>query len=194
MGKPWSGIARRNPGDTATWVGDRNRKRYASGFGTLTWYTASGKIFARYYGNMVNGKFDGPVNAHSNGRVAHASFAEGTRVSPWAGGAASLRGGFADRKSTPAPPPPEVEKPEKRDVVAETKKEPRETTAEAPKKETPPPPPPKPAATPKPKPTATPGNQTRGGQAISTSACPKRTSVSRTFPDTVGRSDCDARR
>ncbi len=144
------------PGDTATWVGDRNRKRYASGFGTLTWYTASGKIFARYYGNMVDGKFDGPVNAHSNGRVAHASFAEGTRVSPWAGGAASLRGGFAERKSTPAPPPPEVEKPEKRDVVAETKKEPRETTAEAPKKETPPPPPPKPAATPKPKPTAAP--------------------------------------
>jgi outer membrane biosynthesis protein TonB len=149
------------PGDTATWVGDRNRERYANGFGTLTWYTASGKIFARYYGNMVDGKFDGPVNAHSNGRVAHATFAEGSRVSPWAGGAATLRGGFAERKSTPAPtPPPEAEKPEKRDVVAESKKEPREAIAETPKKEVPPPPPPppKPEATPKPKPkpTATP--------------------------------------
>lgn len=142
------------PGDTATWVGDRNRERYATGFGTLTWYTASGKIFARYYGNMIDGKFDGPVNAHSNGRVAHATFAEGSRLTPWTGGAASLRGGFFGRKS--AEPPPEPEKPEKREVVAETKKEPLETTAETPKKEIPPPLPPKPEATPKPKPTATP--------------------------------------
>lgn len=147
------------PGDVATWVGDRNRERYASGFGTLTWYTASGKIFARYYGNMVDGKFDGPVNAHSNGRVAHATFTEGTRVSPWAGGAATLRGGFAGRKSTPTQQS-EAEKPEKRDVVAETKKETGETAPEIPKKEVPAPPKPKatpaPTPPPKPKPTANP--------------------------------------
>src|SRR4051794_27251303 len=53
------------PGDTASWVGDRNREGYAAGFGTLTWYSAKGEIYARYYGNMVDGKFDGPVNAHS---------------------------------------------------------------------------------------------------------------------------------
>ncbi len=139
------------PGDTATWVGDRNRQRYASGFGTLTWYTANGKIFARYYGNMVDGKFDGPVNAHSNGRVAHATFAEGKRISPWTGGAATLRGGFAERKNNPAPQPA-VEKPEKRQTVPDAKKESRETAAEAPKKEAPSAPPtgtePKPSATP----------------------------------------------
>ncbi len=139
------------PGDTATWVGDRNRERYATGFGTLTWYSANGKIFARYYGNMVDGKFDGPVNAHSNGRVAHATFAEGKRVSPWTGGAATLRGGFAGRKSTPVPQA-EVEKPEKREVVLEAKKESREAAAETPKKEVLPAPPPKP----EPKPSATP--------------------------------------
>jgi hypothetical protein len=150
------------PGDTATWVGDRNRERYASGFGTLTWYTASGKIFARYYGNMVDGKLDGPVNAHSNGRVAHATFAEGKRISPWTGGAATLRGGFlrggfAEPKSTPAPQA-EAEKPEKHNVVAETRKETRETPAETPKKEVPPPPEPKATLTPvpEPKPIATP--------------------------------------
>jgi len=139
------------PGDTATWVGDRNRERYASGFGTLTWYTASGKIFARYYGNMVDGKFDGPVNAHSNGRVAHATFVEGKRISPWTGGAATLRGGFAGRKRSPAPED-EAAKPENRGVVAETKKENRETVSEVPKKDIPPPAPPKP----EPKPAATP--------------------------------------
>jgi hypothetical protein len=145
------------PGDTATWVGDRNHERYATGFGTLTWYTAGGKIFARYYGNMVDGKFDGPVNAHSNGRVAHATFTEGKRISPWTGGAASLRGGLAERKGTPAPLP-EAEKRENRDVAAETKKEPRETPEETPKKEAPPPPKQKatPTPVPKPKPTAIP--------------------------------------
>src|SRR3954469_705870 len=63
----WNSAPR--PGDTAKWVGDRNREGYARGFGTLTWYTATGQIFARYYGNMVDGKFDGPVNAHSKGKV-----------------------------------------------------------------------------------------------------------------------------
>jgi hypothetical protein len=140
------------PGDTAKWEGHRNREGYASGFGTLTWYTANGKIFALYYGNMVDGKLDGPVNAHSNGRVAHATFAEGKRISPWTGGRATLRGGF-DRREAPAPER-EAEKPEKRDAVAETKKEIPKTPQETPKKEVPPPPKPQPAATPEIKPVA----------------------------------------
>src|SRR5947209_2478452 len=67
-------------GDTATWVGDRSREGYASGFGTLTWYTTKGDIYARYYAHMLHGKFDGPVNAHSKGKTAHATFADGKRL------------------------------------------------------------------------------------------------------------------
>src|SRR5689334_9630915 len=58
------------PGDTATWSGDRDSDGYATGFGTLTWYTLetglSDKplLYARFFGNMVQGKFDGPVNVH----------------------------------------------------------------------------------------------------------------------------------
>ena len=132
------------PGDTAKWEGHRNREGYASGFGTLTWYTASGKVFALYYGNMVNGKLDGPVNAHSNGRVAHATFAEGKRITPWTGGRATLRGGSERREAVAS----EAEKPEKPEVVAETKKEIPKTPEETPKKEPPPLPKPKPATTP----------------------------------------------
>src|SRR4051794_27554627 len=66
------------PGDEATWTGDRDREGYAKGFGTLAWYTMSNagggraaaaqqkpELFARYFGNMEQGKFDGPVNVHA---------------------------------------------------------------------------------------------------------------------------------
>lgn len=86
------------PGDTAAWVGDRNKEGYATGFGTLTWYTSKGDIYARYYGNMIDGKLDGPVNAHSKGKTAHATFIEGKRTTSWAPGNATLRGGFTDRE------------------------------------------------------------------------------------------------
>ncbi len=82
------------PGDAATWSGDRDRDGYATGFGTLTWYTASSQssgesketIYARYFGNMIKGKLDGPVNGHSKGVTGHAVFADGKRVSRWAAG------------------------------------------------------------------------------------------------------------
>lgn len=79
-------------GDVATWNGDRDREGYADGFGTLTWYTIQKKskpsVYGIYYGNMVRGKFEGPVNVHIKNKTAHADFTDGVRTSRWAGGAA----------------------------------------------------------------------------------------------------------
>jgi hypothetical protein len=90
--------------DAANWWGDRDRDGYATGFGTLTWYKAQKQIgtgpkgrsvkytvYARYFGNMVRGKFDGPVNAHSKGKTAYAIFTDGKRTSTWAAGPAPSR-------------------------------------------------------------------------------------------------------
>jgi hypothetical protein len=96
------------PGDEAEWSGSRDAEGYATGFGTLTWskgqkepvktfgipipLTGSSKIYARYFGNMVRGKFDGPVNVHTEaGRTAHALFIGGVRTTPWAKGRAPSR-------------------------------------------------------------------------------------------------------
>jgi hypothetical protein len=110
------------PGDTASWSGGRDKEGYASGFGTLTWYTprrspptgadvSSAKliVFGSYFGNMVRGKFEGSVNVHSKGKTAHASFVEGKRTSRWASGTA----------------------PSRTRVAAETRAEPREQSAGA---------------------------------------------------------------
>jgi hypothetical protein len=75
-------------GETATWDGDRDKENYATGFGALTWYTANGTVYGLYYGNMVHGKLEGPVNVHINGRTAHAYFADGGRVTGWGRGRA----------------------------------------------------------------------------------------------------------
>ena len=82
----WNATPR--PGETSSWAGHRDKENYASGFGDLTWYDANGKVFALYYGNMVHGKLEGPVNLHSNGRTAHAYFVDGGRVTGWARGRA----------------------------------------------------------------------------------------------------------
>src|SRR5213076_436147 len=85
----WNGTPK--PGETSSWAGGRDKENYASGFGDLTWYTANGKVYVRYYGNMVHGKFEGAVNAHTNGRTAHAYFVDGGRVTGWARGRAPSR-------------------------------------------------------------------------------------------------------
>lgn len=82
----WNGTPK--PGDTATWDGGRDKENYATGFGALTWYTAKGTVYGLYYGNMVHGKLEGPVNVHTNGRTAHAYFVDGGRVTGWARGPA----------------------------------------------------------------------------------------------------------
>ena len=92
------------PGDEAAWFGDRDREGYATGFGTLTWYTGKKEtdrtlvipitkkvVYARYFGNMVRGKFEGPVNVHVQGKIDHAIFADGKRTTRWAAGAARTR-------------------------------------------------------------------------------------------------------
>lgn len=93
------------PGDEGEWSGDRDREGYASGFGTLTWYrakkgdtgSAKSAIFGRYSGNMVRGKFNGPVNAHSKEKTDHAIFADGIRTTPWMAGPAGHRAGAEQR-------------------------------------------------------------------------------------------------
>lgn len=86
----WNSVPK--PGDVSTWNGDRDNDGYATGFGTLTWYTQQGgesALYAVYYGNMAQGKFDGPVNLHVKGKTGHAFFTQGTRTSRWARGPAS---------------------------------------------------------------------------------------------------------
>jgi hypothetical protein len=88
------------PGDVATWSGDRDEDGYATGHGTLTWYTAKKKaflasakltVFARYSGDMVRGKFDGEVKVSAKGKTAHATFVDGKRASKWSAGPAPAR-------------------------------------------------------------------------------------------------------
>jgi hypothetical protein len=82
------------PGDAATWSGARDEDGYATGYGTLIWYTAKSAkltVFARYSGNMVRGKFDGQVNVNSKGKTAHATFVDGKRASKWSAGPALAR-------------------------------------------------------------------------------------------------------
>jgi hypothetical protein len=109
-------------GDAAAWFGDRDGEGYATKVGTLTWYTANGAVYARYFGNMVRGKFDGPVNVHSKGKTDHAIFVDGQRTTHWvAGRAASLR--VAQQPTKPAESEHIAEAPaEGRSIVRETEK------------------------------------------------------------------------
>ncbi len=92
------------PGDAAAWFGDRDGEGYATKVGTLTWYTANGAVFARYFGNMVRGKFEGMVNVHIKGRTDHAVFVDGQRTTRWAAGRApSFR--VAQSRARPAAKP-----------------------------------------------------------------------------------------
>jgi len=84
------------PGAVATWSGPRDRDDYARGFGQLIWYTkepgfVKPQLYARYWGRMVDGKFEGPVNVHAKRKTHHAIFIDGTRVTSWAPGTATSR-------------------------------------------------------------------------------------------------------
>jgi hypothetical protein len=85
-----------NAGDEATWSGGRDRDGYARGFGQLTWFTKEKgfdkpQLYARYWGRMVDGKLDGPVNVHSQKKTHHAIFANGARVTHWTRGRSPSR-------------------------------------------------------------------------------------------------------
>jgi hypothetical protein len=91
----WNNLLR--SGDSAAWSGSRDSAGYATGYGTLTWYKreramvtgsnipspAKGSIvLSRYSGQMVRGKFQGPVvNIDANGRVFHGTFLNGAKTS-----------------------------------------------------------------------------------------------------------------
>jgi hypothetical protein len=91
------------PGDAATWSGPRDEDGYATGYGTLTWYTAKSAklaVFARYSGDMVRGKFDGQVNVNSKRKTAHATFVDGKRAGKWSAGPAPARAVAEQRAET----------------------------------------------------------------------------------------------
>ncbi len=93
---------RPKPGDEATWSGGRDGEGYARGFGTLIWYTKESRfarpaLYARYWGNMVQGKLNGPVNVHSKKKTHHAIFADGARTTRWVTGTAPSRAGVEKR-------------------------------------------------------------------------------------------------
>jgi hypothetical protein len=105
------------PGDEATWSGGRDREGYARGFGTLTWYTkeigsAKRALYARYWGRMIRGKFNGPVNVHSKKKTHYAIFDDGVRTTRWSNGTAPLgasakwRVAIARQRINPEPEPP----------------------------------------------------------------------------------------
>src|SRR6266700_6533015 len=86
-------------GEEATWSGKRDKKGFATGSGTLTWYKVEPTIVTgsnildtrryavvinRYSGRMVRGKFKGAVTyVDANGKRLQATFVKGAnRPSP----------------------------------------------------------------------------------------------------------------
>ena len=85
-----------DPGDVATWSGGHDPAGYAHGFGLLVWYTkepgiVKPQLYARYWGRMVDGKLEGPVNVHVKRKTHHAIFIDGTQVTGWTAGTAPTR-------------------------------------------------------------------------------------------------------
>lgn len=124
----WNGSPK--PGESASWAGTRDKEGYATGFGTITWYNADGTVYAVYYGNMVNGKLEGPVNVHMGRRTAHSYFADGSRVTAWARGPAPSKMNVpetlvAKRRKA------ETEQPKPREERVQAKKETTEKPAQS---------------------------------------------------------------
>jgi hypothetical protein len=123
----WNGNPK--PGDSASWQGSRDKEGYATGFGTITWYNSNGTVYAVYYGNMVNGKLEGPVNAHVGRQTAHAYFVAGSRATAWARGPAPSKMDVPEalvakrRKAESEQPKPEA-KESTAEARTETKKKP----------------------------------------------------------------------
>jgi hypothetical protein len=134
----WNGNPK--PGDSASWQGSRDKQGYATGFGTITWYNANGTVSAVYYGNMVNGKLEGPVNSHvgysgmiwfsSSRWTAHAYFVDGSQATAWARGPAPSKMDVPEalvakrRKAESEQPKPEAKEPTA-EARTETKKKPK---------------------------------------------------------------------
>ena len=87
------------PGDAATWSGDRDADGYATGPGTLKWFRVergfmtgsniSGRKrtpISSYSGTMAHGKFNGGVMTVDHGKTYHATFADGHKKGHWTAG------------------------------------------------------------------------------------------------------------
>jgi hypothetical protein len=98
------------PGETVMWSGGRDKEGYASGEGTVTWYSAGlsgirlpffkSAVATRYSGKMVRGKLDGPVITVKANREFHGTFVNGNKVSDWVPGPGPSRTGT----TSPSPP------------------------------------------------------------------------------------------
>jgi hypothetical protein len=86
--------------DEAVWTGDRDENGYATGAGILTWYhidrtketgtlipSSRGhelQVIRSFSGTMTQGRFEGAVIANDDsGKKFQATYADGSRVSPW---------------------------------------------------------------------------------------------------------------
>jgi hypothetical protein len=87
------------PGDAATWSGNRDADGYATGPGTLQWFRVQrgfmtgSNIASRkrtpissYSGTMAHGKFNGGVMTVDHGKTYHATFADGQKKGRWTAG------------------------------------------------------------------------------------------------------------
>ena len=87
------------PGDAATWSGDRDSDGYATGPGTLQWFRvergfmtgsniAGGKRtpISSYSGTMAHGKFEGDVMTVDHGKTYHATYSDGHKKGRWIAG------------------------------------------------------------------------------------------------------------
>jgi Flp pilus assembly protein TadD len=130
----WNNYPR--PGDEASWSGGKDGQGYATGDGTLTWYTR-GVLGSRYTGRMIRGKLNGPVtNVDANGGTFRGTFVNGSKSADWAEGtdkgesterAPAEEGKQAEERS----PQAEAQAAEERNQQAQTKVEKERPKAEA---------------------------------------------------------------
>jgi hypothetical protein len=135
-------------GDAATWSGNRDAYGYATGSGTLTWYTTERKTLtgsnlataqykesSSYSGTMIRGKLDGMVvNVDANGKTFHGIFIDGRKTSDWAAGPApspSSPIALPEESTLPRPEPSVVALEQLRKEIARQEPIP-ETPAQAP--------------------------------------------------------------
>jgi uncharacterized protein (TIGR02246 family) len=96
--KVWHNTPQR--GVEPSWSGDRDRKGFATGRGTLTWFKVqrswlTGSLLpgmkyitvSQYTGKMIDGKLEGPVvSVDAKGNTYHAEFADGHKTGEWIAG------------------------------------------------------------------------------------------------------------
>ncbi len=115
-------------GDAATWSGDADADGYATGPGTLIWFTstplsvtgtniptAKRAKLSRYTGKMVHGKLQGKVvGVDADGTTYHGTFVDGRKTADWTAGDAPVAEAKSSKrvrkevavKSPAATPPP----------------------------------------------------------------------------------------